>query len=153
MADFAIVTARVATGAAVTSAADAQQLIAAGVTHILDLTSEEDDQQFLAGLGVGYLYNPTADDGTQKPASWWLASLTFAAQAFSQFGTCVYAHCSAGINRGPSTAYAILRACAGLDPAAARGLITTVRPQVGLAYAGQFDTWWATANPGKVISP
>jgi len=153
VADFAIITARVATGAAVTSAADVQQLLAAGVTHILDVTSDEDDTQWLSGFGVPYLYNPTPDDGAQKPASWWQASLAFAAGASGTLGTCVYAHCSAGVNRGPSTAYAILRACAGLDATLARELIVAVRPQVGLAYAGQFDAWWATANPGKALAP
>ena len=153
MADFSLVTSRLATGAAIQSAQDARQLAAAGVTHILDLTDAEDDSQFLPGLGLAYLYNPTADDGSQKPPSWWQASLAFAVQAYSTLGTCVYAHCSAGINRGPSTAYALLRACAGVDPAAARKLITTVRPQVGLAYAAQFDAWWVTANPGKAAGP
>lgn len=145
-----MVTARLATGAHLTSVADAQQLIAAGVTHILDLTDEEDDQSFLAGLGVAYLYNPTADDGSQKPADWWRQSLVFAVTAYAALGSCLYCHCSAGINRGPSACYAVARACFGLAPATASGMIRAVRPQVGLAYAGQFDTWWGTANPGHV---
>lgn len=153
MADFAVITARVATGAAITSAADVQALLAAGVTHILDVTSDEDDTQWLSGFGVPYLYNPTPDDGSQKPPSWWQASLAFAQQAYATLGTCVYAHCSAGRNRGPSTAYAIMRACAGLDAAEARALIVAARPQVGLAYAAQFDAWWAEANPGKAVAP
>lgn len=149
MADFAVVTPRLATGAAVTSAADAQALAAAGITHILDLTDAEDDQPYLAGLGLVYLWNPTADDGTLKPPSWWDTSLRFAVAAYSSLGTCLYCHCSAGVNRGPSTAYAVMRACWGLGGDAAQTMIRQVRPQVGLAYAGQFDTYWQTANPGK----
>ena len=153
MADFDLITARVATGAAVNSAADAQALVSAGVTHIIDVTDAADDRERLSCLGIGYLYNPTADDGTLKPASWWRASLSFAVQAYSQLGTCVYAHCSAGVNRGPSTAYAIMRACFGLDSPHAADLIRAVRPQVRLAYAGQFDAYWAAANPGKAMGP
>src|SRR5689334_22310840 len=106
MADFSFVTARLATGAAVTSAQDAAALVAAGVTHILNLTDAEDDAAFLAGLGETYLWNPTADDGSLKPASWWDASLQFAVGAYTTLASCLYCHCSAGINRGPSTAYA-----------------------------------------------
>lgn len=153
MADFSLVTARVATGAAVQSAGDAQDLVAAGITHILDLTDAEDDSQFLPGLGLAYLYNPTADDGGQRPDDWWAASLLFAFPAFAIEGACIYCHCSAGINRGPSTAYAVLRAVCGLAPVQADGMIRTVRPQVGLAYARQFDTYWAARNPGKAAGP
>jgi len=150
VADFSIITARLATGARLDSMEDAQQLVASGITHILDLTDAEDDQQFLAGLGLGYLYNPTADDGSEKPAAWWEASLAFAQQAYSSLGTCLLCHCSAGINRGPSTSYAVLRACCGLSSTEAVEMIRAARPQVGLAYAGQFDAYWGTANPGKV---
>lgn len=153
MTDFAMITSRLATGARVGSVDDAQQLIAAGVTHILDLTDAEDDQLFLAGLGVAYLYNPTADDGGQRPVDWWHQSLVFALEAYTVFGTCLYCHCSAGINRGPSTAYGVLRACMGLDPAQAESMIRAVRPQVGLAYARQFDTYWSAVNPGRAAGP
>lgn len=153
MADFSLVTSRLATGAAIRSAQDAQQLAAAGITHILDLTDAGDDSQFLPGLGLAYLYNPTADDGSQKPPSWWQASLAFALSAYTTLGTCLLCHCSAGVNRGPSTSYAVLRACCGLDGAESERLIRTARPQVGLAYAGQFDAWWVTANPGKAAGP
>ena len=150
MADFTFITARLATGGAVRSAADAQALANAGITHILDLTDAEDDSQFLPGLGVSYLYNPTADDGTLKPASWWDASLKFAVASYSALGSCLYCHCSAGVNRGPSTAYGVMIACFGMAGSAAEAAICAVRPYVRLAYARQFDAYWAVANPGKV---
>jgi len=48
----------------------------------------------------------------------------------------LYCHCAAGINRGPSTAYAILIAL-GLRHHEARAMIVTHRPQtiVGMRYA------------------
>ena len=58
-----------------------------------------------------------------------------------------------GGHRGPSTAYAIMRACFGLDSPHAADLIRAVRPQVRLAYAGQFDAYWAAATPGKAMGP
>lgn len=148
-----MVTSRLATGAAISTSDDVVALIAAGVTHVIDLRAEFDDGPLLAGSGLVYLYNPAADDGQVKPAAWWQASLAFASQALTTLGTCVYGHCAAGVNRGPSTAYAILRACHGLGPAAARNLVLAARPQAQMAYAGGFDAWWATANPGKAAGP
>jgi hypothetical protein len=153
MADFNLVTARLATGAAISNAADVQELAAAGITHVLDLRGEFDDGPLLAGSGLAYLWNGVIDDGQPKPSSWYQTSLAFAVQAYSQLGTCLYCHCAAGINRGPSTAYAVLRACAGFGSTEARQLIVNVRPQVGLAYAADFDAYWTVANPGKAVSP
>ena len=133
MTDFAFVTARLATGAAISSAADAQQLITAGVTGIIDCRAEQDDTPFLAGLGAAYLWNPTADDGITKPPSWFQASLMFALPLLAQPRQKVYAHCAAGVNRGPSTAMCIMMAL-GWTAGAAEAQIRAARPQVGLAY-------------------
>ena len=134
MTDCTYVTARLATGAAITGPADAAALAAAGLTAVIDCRDDLDDAPYLAGAGLTYLWNPTADDGQPKPASWFAASLAFALPLLAQPGQRVYAHCAAGINRGPSTAYAIMLAL-GWDPAAAEALIRAARPQVGLAYA------------------
>lgn len=142
MADFSMVTARLATGAALSSPDDVAALKAAGITHVVDERAEFDDGQLLAGSGLVYLWNPTQDDGQPKPDAWWQANISFALQAYSALGTCLLCHCAAGVNRGPSAAYGVIRACWGFVPAAATLLIRTARPQAGIAYAGDFERWW-----------
>ena len=153
MADFGMITARLATGAAITDPADVTALVNARVTHVLDCREEFDDAPLLAGASLTYLWDPTADDGLPKPDSWWSAGLVFATAAYSRLGTCVYAHCAAGVNRGPSMSYAILRACMGFPPDTARSLVLAGRPQAGLAYAADFDRYWAAraGSTGRLI--
>lgn len=140
MVDFSIITPRVATGGLLSSAADVATLAAAGITDIIDVTDAENDTAWLGQSGLGYLYNPTADDGQPKPVSWFAASLAFALPLIAQPHKMIYAHCSAGCNRGPSTAYAILRAV-GWDAADALTLIHTKRPATvgGIRYAPDAD--------------
>lgn len=138
--DYSWINSRLATGAALSGPADAQVLAAAGVTHVVDVTDAGDDTPLFAALpGVHVLWNPTADDGVHpKPPSWFETSLAFALPALAQPHVKVYAHCSAGVNRGPSTAYAIMRAL-GFTPGDANTTIRAARPQVGLAYAADAD--------------
>jgi dual specificity phosphatase 3 len=140
MADFSFVTARLATGAAVSSPDDVTALTDAGVTHVIDCRAEFDDGPLFAGVpGVQYLWNPTPDDGQHpKPLEWFTGSLEFALPALIQPRARVYAHCAAGVNRGPSTAYAIMRAL-GWTASAARAAITAARPQAQIAYADDAD--------------
>jgi protein-tyrosine phosphatase len=99
-------------------------------------------QQFIAGMpgasGLLVLWNGVPDDGVPKPPAWFDRTLQFALPALSQPHTRVYAHCAAGINRGPSSTYAILRAL-GLTAEAAEKMIRDVRPQVALAYKADAD--------------
>jgi hypothetical protein len=143
MADFSMVTARLATGAAINGTDDVNALIAAGVTHVVDERAEFDDGSLLAGSGMTYLWNPVQDDGQPKPPAWHQANVSFAVQAYSVLHSCVYYHCAAGVNRGPSGCYAVLRAVFGFGPAQARQLIVAARPQAHIAYAADFDQWWA----------
>lgn len=138
MADFDFVMARLATGAAIGSIEDVRALAGAGITHVIDCIAGSDDTPLLASSGMAYLWNGTEDDGQHKPASWFGTSLAFALPALAQPGTRVYAHCAAGVNRGPSTAYAILRAL-GLPATTAFGLVKSARPQVQVAYAADAD--------------
>lgn len=135
MADFSFITERLATGAAVNSADDVAQLQAAGINAVIDCRAEFDDGPLFAGVaGMAYLWAPQNDDGQHpKPVSWFQAGISFALPLLAQPGRRVYAHCAAGVNRGPSMASAILMAL-GFTEAQARSMIVTARPQVGLAY-------------------
>ena len=137
MADFSMITARLATGAAITSPDDVAALAAAGITDVIDCRGEFDDAPLL-GPAFTYLWDGTADDGQHKPPEWFGRGITFALAALSQPHRKVYAHCAAGVNRGPSMAYAIMRAL-GWPAADAESTIRAARPQVGLAYKNDAD--------------
>ena len=57
-----------------------------------------------------YLFNLDDDDGEPKPIAWFLRSLEFALPLPAKPTTRLYAHCAAGVNRGPSTLYSVMRA-------------------------------------------
>jgi len=134
MADFDMITDRVATGAALDNAADVQQILAAGLNVVVDARIEFDDGPLFAGQpNVAYLWNPIEDDGLPKPVDYWQRTLSFVLPLLAQPKRKVYLHCAEGVNRGPSNAFCVLVA-QGLAPAVAEGLIRAARPQVGLAY-------------------
>lgn len=136
MSDFQWITYRLATGGALT---EISQLRSAGVTHVISLC-EEDDAPLLEGSGINYLHNPLPDDGQLKPPGWFAKSLRFALDALSQPDNRVLAHCLGGVNRGPSTAYAILRA-QGIGREMAAEMIRQARPitRHGLIYIGDAE--------------
>ena len=139
MADFDFVTSRLATGAAITGPADVQALVAAGITHIIDCRADFNDAQVQSGdPALSYLWNGVPDDG--NPAThgdvWFGKSLGFALPALASPHNRVYCHCASGVNRGPSTAFAIMLA-SGFTPADAESIIRAARPVVGLAYQAE----------------
>jgi protein-tyrosine phosphatase len=113
-----------------------QALVTAGITHIIDCRDDFNDAPLLAGQSaISYLWNGVPDDG--DPAThgdaWFAKSIGFALPALSGPHTKVYCHCAAGVNRGPSTAFAIMLA-SGFTAADAEAVIRAARPVVGLAY-------------------
>jgi dual specificity phosphatase 3 len=139
LADFDFVTLRLATGAALQSPNDVDAIAAAGITDVIDCRNDFNDTGLLASHpAIKVLWNGTTDDGKPKPPQWFGKGIAFALEALSQPHRKVYAHCAAGINRGPSMAYAILRA-QGLDAACAEKLVRAARPQVGLRYKADAD--------------
>lgn len=159
MPDYAILTGYpVAVGAAINDANDVMILIDAGIGAIIDCRSEFDDGQLLAEGGIAYMWDPRDDDGRVGPEMdfWWDIGLRFglshllalpALRIPAEDRDILYCHCAAGINRGPSMAYGVLRAAYGLTPEGAEAAIRQVRPQVGLAYARDFDRYWAAKQP------
>lgn len=137
MADFAVINSRLATGAAISSEADVEQLVEAGVGAVIDCRDDFDDASLLASHpNLLYLWNGTPDDGSVKPDSWFGASLSFGLAFLATPHGILYCHCAAGVNRGPSTATLIMIA-QGWTPGQAEAAIRAVRPQVGLAYLTQ----------------
>lgn len=138
MIDFDFVTAFLATGGGLEGPDDVEQLMLAGITHIIDCTWTEADQEYLGNEDrISVLWNPTEDDGEPKPPEWFLHSVEYAFMVLERPHTRLYAHCNRGINRGPSTAFAILFAF-GIEYETAIDMIHKARPitrEGGIRYA------------------
>ena len=142
MVDFSQITERLFTGAGISTAADVDQLVAAGITHIIDARDDFDDEAIVMASHpfIFYTWNPTPDDGHHpKPSEWFGKAVIIAMGAtIAASDAKVYTHCAAGVNRGPSLAYAILRAM-GLSKDEAYNMIKAKRPQAGIAYRDDAD--------------
>jgi hypothetical protein len=137
MVDFSRITERLFCGARIESAADAAELVGAGVTHIINARLTRSDASLIGNLS--YLWNPTEDDDIHpKPIAWFGNAVEFALAALARPGTVVLTHCAQGRNRGPSLAYAILRA-QGWSRHDAYALLKERRPQVVVGYRDDAD--------------
>ena len=141
------ITARILCGSRPQSLADLQKLRSESVSHIIDVCLDDDETLLplvtdaWAEFGfTGYLWNPTPDDGQPKSREWVLKSVHYAMSVLAQPGWIFYIHCHDGVNRGPSTAYAILRA-QGLSIEQAKMLIRLARPidWAGIRYADDVE--------------
>lgn len=156
MADFNFITERLACGAQLQGPDDVKQVIAAGITHIIDAQQERNDGVLIPANCI-YLWDPTADDGVHpKPVEWFGYAITFALNAFLTPRAKCLTHCAAGVNRGPSLAYAIMRAQGWADDEAMAQL-KAKRPQVGVAYhddanAALVSLRWVTVAGDKLLS-
>lgn len=127
-----------AVGSGIDTPSDVATLQVAGITVVLNL--READERKLLPPGLIYLHNPTADDGAPKDAAWFKKSINFALKYLLLPDEKIYVHCAAGIQRSPSTCYAILRAF-GLGKLEARATVLFHRPvaAVGMRYAHDAD--------------
>jgi protein-tyrosine phosphatase len=129
---------RVAVGSGVWTAEDVAGLVREGITHVIDCRSTAAAEQLYRGTGITFLHAGTDDDQRPKRAEWFRKGVSFARDALSKPSTKVLVHCTAGINRGPSMAYAVLRAI-GMGPYEAEFRIREVRPLAGMCYRHDAD--------------
>lgn len=117
------------------------ELVAAGVTHIVDVRVEADDSTFVEAVApeIGYLHHGVDDRGQRIPARWFDRGVDFAVDAIEQGGV-VLTHCHMGINRGPSLGYAVLLRL-GWDAVEALSAIREARPIAYVDYAGDALRW------------
>jgi hypothetical protein len=143
--NFSFITSRLATGGGPATIDDLKYLMSLGITHVIDVRSISDAGAVTLAPRLSFLWNPTMDDGQSKPTWWFQVSIQFAIPGALQMERTnkVYVHCDQGINRGPSTAYAILRAWTGMTHDDAEWLIIKHRPQtippIGLRYRADAD--------------
>lgn len=147
MLNIDFVTDRVATGGDIhtdrdLAAVDIAAIVAAGITHVIDNRIEWSDQALFTELApqIAYLHNPADDRGQRMPGTWFDRATTFALDALAQPDTKVLAHCHMGINRGPSSAYALLLA-QGWDAVDAIDAIRRARPIANVLYADDALAW------------
>ena len=138
--DFTKLNERLYTGGAILCVEDMHLLLREGITHVLDARSEANSFRLAATYpGITYLANGTDDDGVHpKPAEWFDKAVRFALAAFQTPGAKLYSHCAAGVNRGPSLAYAILRGI-GYSKDEAYKLIKSKRPVAWIDYRDDAD--------------
>ena len=125
---FNFVTERIAVGGGIASKADVDQIVAAGITHVIDMRAEFDDDT-LKDSRITILWLPQVDNGEMRPAGHYRKGIQFAFPALSRAKTKIFPHCSAGLNRGPTMCYALLRAF-GFPPSEAIARIRAARPDV-----------------------
>lgn len=144
--DFNWLTDEVATGGIMYSTRSIESVRKNGFTAVLDCQASFDYSETFADSGIEYLHNPTADDGELKPVSWFETGLEFALPLLDDPDTRILIHCGAGINRGPSMAYAVIRAFDGLSADEALDIVfeRRIRPSGwgrwgAVAYHGDAD--------------
>jgi protein-tyrosine phosphatase len=125
---FNFVTERIAVGGGISSKADVDQIVVAGITHVIDMRAEFDDET-LNDSRITILWLPQVDDGAMRPLGQYRKGIQFAFPALSLPNTKIFPHCAAGLNRGPTMCYALLRAF-GFPQSAAIDRIRAVRPDV-----------------------
>lgn len=114
---------------------------------VIDCRQEADDAE-LWGITAetwktpAYVHLPTDDaEGWVIPPEHFATAVTAATPVLDSGGR-VFVHCHMGVNRGPSTAYAVLLS-RGHGITEAFDLIRAARPIAGIAYAPDALRWWA----------
>jgi len=118
------------------------ELTAAGVTHIVDLRLECNDEEFVTEQerGIAYRWLGIDDAGQVIPDEWFDQAVGYVLEALEDQHAVVLTHCHMGINRGPSLGYAVLLA-QGWDCVEAIAIIRAARPIAYAAYAEDALRW------------
>lgn len=116
-------------------------LVAHGVTHVLDLRSEWEDERawLFCAPAVVWRHNPVIDKWGHIPDEKWFTNTENFVQHFQSnmvLGDRLYMHCHMGVNRAPSAAMlALLTVDPDLDPYDAFMQIRQAREVAGVVYA------------------
>lgn len=130
--NFGFVTEWLAVGSALEDAADVDDVLRRGITHIVNCRVSVDDRELIDGR-AGYLWDPAPDDRQPKEVSWFLDAIEFVREARRDPSAKVLVHCTGGVDRSPSLAYSILRD-AGWGPVDAESQIQASYPRGRLPY-------------------
>lgn len=136
--DHQWVTQRIALGSAVVTREHVQELIADGITHVLDCRLAEGGELLYEGTTIRYLANPTADDGKPKADLWFKKGIGFVLTSLAIPKARVLIHCMLGVSRSPSMTYAVLRSLGHSGDDAVK-LIKKARILAGVRYREDAD--------------
>lgn len=129
------------------------ELVAAGITHIVDLRAEWTDEQLVTGWepGIHYFHHPVEDAGQVIGADWFNALLDWVRPALADPRTKLLVHCHMGVNRAPSAALAILLD-AGWRLVDALDAIRDARPVAAIDYASCVLNWYFASTHADLDS-
>lgn len=118
-------------------------LLAAGITHIVDLREEWSDENLVRNWApqVRYLQHRVADAGQKIGPEWFESLVEWVQAALADPSAKVLVHCHMGVNRGPSAMLAVLLA-GGMGLRPALDAIRTARPVAVIDYAGSALDWY-----------
>ncbi|MCB0910648.1 MAG: dual specificity protein phosphatase family protein [Propionibacteriaceae bacterium] len=123
------------------------ELLDAGVTHIVDLREEWSDEGLVATWApqVHYLQHRVADAGQKIGPDWFAGLVEWVDAALADDTAKVLVHCHMGVNRAPSAMLALLLAQGvGLRPAL--DAIRQARPVAVIDYAGSALDWYLAST-------
>ncbi|MGH9788936.1 MAG: dual specificity protein phosphatase family protein [Candidatus Acidiferrales bacterium] len=122
MPDLDFITPRLAVGGGIWTREGFEEVMRAGITHIINTQLEFDDNSLRvegdpssrgAGLRASrepeILWLAMDDDFFPKSTELFRTGARFALKALEQRGTKVFVHCASGVHRAPMVALAILR--------------------------------------------
>lgn len=118
------------------------ELVRLGITHVADLRLEWSDAELVSrhAPGISYLHHPVEDAGQTIPGEYFQDLTEWTNTAFADPRAKLLVHCHAGVNRGPSGAFAALLA-QGWEVPAALDAIRTARPIAWIDYADDVIEW------------
>jgi len=117
-----------------------------GITHVFDMRGEADDTDFIhANSAIRSQWFGIDDNGTKRPDSWFHRVTRSAGEVLANPDHRILVHCHMGINRGPSSLYAIMLTL-GWSPTEALDAIRTARPIAGIIYAADATDWWSRTS-------
>lgn len=130
--DLTWITDRIALGGGIWNDENMAELASMGISHVINMQIEFDDEPLAQPYGVTVLHNPTDDDFQPKPARLLQRGVEFAQAALDTPQGKLFVHCAAGVHRAPMMTLAILCAM-GWDLEEAKTVIQTRRYVVDFA--------------------
>ena len=119
-----------------------EELVALGITHVVDARCEWDDRRLFAVMAphIDYLHHGMDDAGQMVEPEWFEHAVRWVELALTDPTAVVLTHCHMGINRGPSLGYAVLLALRW-DCVDAIAAIRAARSQANVWYAADALRW------------
>ncbi len=137
------VTDRIAVGGGIWRREEILLLAKEGITHVIDCRGKASAELLYRDTGVEFFHCGTEDDGAPKGDEWFGKGAPYGVSVLEKPNTKLLCHCAAGINRGPSMAFAIMRLM-GFESLNAYSTIKMARRIAVVMYRDDADRWIAS---------